>query len=80
MVRKFHVLVVVRVTDPSKQSGLTSGNEKCQHSPGADELEDEAILGGDFTRTSHIDPLDQVTPQENTASGPWDNHDAREDS
>lgn len=29
LVRKFHVLVVVWVTDPSKQSGLTSGNEKC---------------------------------------------------
>ena len=76
----FYVPVVVWLTDASKQSGLTSRNEKCQHSPGADKLEDEAVFGGDFTRTSHIDPLDQVTPQENTASGPWDNHDTREDS
>lgn len=42
-------VVIVRVTNPSKQCGLTSGNEEGKHGPGADKLKDEAVLGGYLT-------------------------------
>ena len=72
--------VVVWMTDPSKQRGLTSGNEESEHGPGANKLEDEAVFGGYLTRLSYIHPLDKVTSQENTARGSWDDYDTREDS
>lgn len=68
------------MTDSSEQRGLTSGNEESQHGPGADELKNEAILGGYLTRLSYIHSLDKITPKENTTGGPWDNYDTGKNS
>ena len=64
----------------SNDRRLTSGDEKRQRSKDPDEGEDETVLRSLFTHDPLVEPFDQVTPQDDTASGTRDDYNSGKDA